>query len=60
MSELETVQIFSQKLLTFYDPMTIAEKLLYFDIFWIIFNEIEDNFVFACNFFGKRSLFTMI
>ena len=30
-----------------------AESLLYFDILRVIFNELGDNFVFACNFPGK-------
>ena len=35
----------------------IAERLLYFDIFRVRFNEFEDNFVFVCNFSGKLPLF---
>ena len=37
----------------------IAERLLYFDIFEVIFNKFEGNFVFACSFPGKLFLFTM-
>ena len=35
----------------------IAEGTLYFDIL-VIFNEVEDNFVFALNIPGKVPLFT--
>ena len=37
----------------------IDERLLYFDIFEVIFNKFDDNFVFACSFSGKLSFFTM-
>ena len=37
----------------------IAEQLLYFEIFWEIFNDSKENIVFVCKFPGKLSLFTM-
>ena len=37
----------------------IAERLLYFDILGVLFNEFENNFVFASTLPGKLSLFSI-
>ena len=37
----------------------LADRLLYFDIFEVIFNKFDGNFVFVCSFPGKLSHFTM-
>ena len=49
----------SNTILPFSLMLHIAEKLLCFNIFEVVYNKFEDNFVFAFSFPGKLSLFTM-